>query len=158
MSSLQLSSPSWRFYSAALLVTLALAAAVGHRLLRKVEVAVPLVEHCRLDQQACTAELPGGGQVEVAIDPRAISGVRPFTLSVAPRGIEVDKVEAEFTGVVMNMGGFRYGLTPGADGRYSGQMSLPLCVSNTMLWQATVVIHSGRKAISVPFHFEDRHD
>jgi hypothetical protein len=39
-------------------------------------------------------------------------------------------------------------------GTFAGQGNLPVCITGTMIWQATVLVSSGGKNIAVPFRFE----
>ena len=50
---------------AAVILTMALAAVVGYRLMPKADVLLPLVDNCRLDQRPCASELPGGDRKSV---------------------------------------------------------------------------------------------
>lgn len=142
---------------AATLLAMACVAVAGYLLLPKADVLVPLVEGCRLDQQACASDLPGGGRIEVAIEPRPVPTAQPFRLRITLDGMQAEKVEAEFTGVGMNMGATRLRLEAADGGRYTGQVSLPACVTGGMTWQATVFLDDGRRVISVPFRFESGH-
>lgn len=143
----------------ALAVALAmlLVALVGYLWLPKADVPLPLVENCRLDQQACASDLPGGGRIGISIEPRPIPTAQPFSLSIDLAGIQPDRVEVDFTGVGMNMGVTRLRLEAAGGGRYAGQVTLPVCVTGSMVWQATVRLDLGRRVISIPFRFESRH-
>lgn len=133
-----------------------LVAVLGYRWLPKADVPLPAVEDCRLDQQACAANLPGGGRLVIGIDPRPIPTTRPLRIEVAVSGLDTAGVEVDFAGVGMNMGYNRPRLEALGDGRYAGQATLPVCVTGTMAWRATVRIEAGRQIISVPFRFDTR--
>lgn len=108
---------------------------------------------CNPSEQACLVQLPGGGQFEFSVDPRPIPTLQPFTMQIAVSGIQADKVEVDFSGVGMNMGYNRPQLKPVLPGRYEGRASLPVCVTGTMEWRATVLLESGHKVIAAPFQF-----
>ena len=108
---------------------------------------------CNPSEQACLVTLPGGGQFEFSVDPRPIPTLQPFTMQIEVSGIQADKVEIDFTGVGMNMGYNRPQLKAVLPGRFEGRASLPVCVTGTMEWRATVLLESGRKVISAPFQF-----
>jgi hypothetical protein len=133
-----------------------LVAVLGYRWLPKADVPLPAVEDCRLDQQACAADLPGGGRLVISIDPRPIPTTQPLRIEVAVSGLEPAGVEVDFSGVGMNMGYNRPRLEALGAGRYAGQATLPVCVTGTMAWHATVRIEAGRQIISVPFRFDTR--
>lgn len=143
------------------LLALALVAVVGYKLspvlLPKADITVQPPAACDLQQNPCEASLPGGGTLRFAISPRPIPMVAPLALEVALRGREASKVEVDFTGVSMNMGLNRPQLQAAGDGRYTGQGTLPVCVTGAMDWQATVLVESGRERIAVPFRFASRH-
>lgn len=142
---------------ATIILAMALVAVLGYRSLPKADVALPFVEDCRLDRQACASDLPEGGRIGIAIEPRPIPAARPFNLRIDLAGIRPDRVEVDFTGVGMNMGVTRLRLQAAGSGRYAGQVTLPVCVTGSMVWQATVRLGLGRRVISIPFRFESRH-
>lgn len=109
---------------------------------------------CDLHRQACGATLPDGGRLQLSIAPRPIPMVKPLDVEVQVSGIEPDKVEVDFAGVAMNMGYNRPQLAAAGAGRYAGSASLPVCITGSMAWQATVLVSAGRKKISVPFRFD----
>jgi hypothetical protein len=108
---------------------------------------------CNPSERACLVMLPGGGQLDFSVDPRPIPTLQPFTMQVEVRGMHADKVEIDFTGVGMNMGYNRPQLKRVLPGRFEGRTSLPVCVTGTMEWRATVLLESGRKVIAAPFQF-----
>lgn len=135
-----------------------LIAVVGYQWLPKADVLLPPVVNCRLDQQACGADLPGGGRLDISIEPHPIPTTQPLQVAVAVSGLKPAGVEVDFTGIGMNMGYNRPRLEAVGGGRYAGQATLPVCITGTMAWQATVLVEAGRQIISVPFRFETRHD
>lgn len=143
------------FYSAyAVILAMIAAAAVGYLWLPRADVPLPLVADCRLDRQICSAALPDGGRLEVSLEPRPVSTITPIRVSVSIAGLPAGRVEVEFQGVDMNMGLHRLPLVSAGSGRFSGETTLPVCVTGQMVWQATILIEADRKNISVPFRFE----
>lgn len=142
---------------ALVILAMALVAVAGYRWLPKADVQLA-VGNCRLDQQtACAADLPGGGRIEVAVAPRPVATSQAFEFRADLAGIRPNSVEVAFTGVEMNMGATRLPLEALGEGRYAGRITLPVCVTGGMLWQATVLIDADRRLLSVPFRFESRH-
>lgn len=109
---------------------------------------------CDLHRQPCGAALADGGRLELSITPRPIPMVQPLAIAVQVTGIEARKVEIDFAGIAMNMGYNRPVLAPAGAGRFTGTASLPVCITGSMAWQATVLVEAGRQRISVPFRFE----
>ena len=109
---------------------------------------------CDLHRGPCGATLPGGGRIELSLTPRPIPMVQPLTVEVGIKGLEAGKVEIDFAGIGMNMGYNRPQLAPAGPGRFAGGASLPVCITGSMAWQATVLVEAGRQKISVPFRFE----
>ena len=143
------------FYSAyAVILAMLAAAAVGYLQLPRADMLLPLVADCRLDRQICSAALPDGGRLEVSLEPRPVSTITPIRVSVSIAGLPAGRVEVEFQGVDMNMGLQRLPLVSAGSGRFSGETTLPVCVTGQMVWQATILIEADRKNISVPFRFE----
>lgn len=138
-----------------LLLALAVLGVAGYKLAPllnpKTDIALPL-SPCDLNRQACVATLPDGGQIEFSIEPRPIPSLKPLKLQATVRGSEVRKLEVDFAGTDMKMGYNRPALE-GADGRFSGQANLPVCITGTMEWDATVLLDTGKALIAVPFRF-----
>ena len=95
-----------------------------------------------------------GGKVEVAIDPRPIPALEPLRLLALASGARIEKIEIDFAGVDMKMGYNRPQLENLGDGRFAGQGNLPVCISGSMPWEATVLVDTGRGIIAAPFRFE----
>jgi hypothetical protein len=132
---------------------IALIGVVTWKLQPRADRALP-VSACNLNLQACAMDLPQGGRLEIGLEPRPIPTLRPIRVEMKVDGIEPDTVEIDFAGVSMNMGFNRPRLDAAGGGRYTGEATLPVCVTGVMEWQATVLLHSGTGTISVPFRFE----
>lgn len=136
---------------------LALVVIVGYQfaplLLPKADVTVQPPAGCDLQQSSCEALLPGGGAIRFSISPRPIPLVAPLQLEVGLEGRKAGKVEVDFAGATMDMGFNRIALKPAGPGRFSGQGTLPVCVTGPMEWEATVLLETDRERIAVPFRF-----
>ena len=119
----------------------------------KTDISLPL-STCALAERACTIKLPEGGELEVEITPRRILPLKPLQLRAATTDTEISKIEVDFTGLDMNMAFNRPRLENVGAGIYSGQASLPVCITGKMPWEATVLITRGRTVIAAPFRFE----
>ncbi len=141
----------------AVLAAIAVLGFIGYRfapmLTPKSDVTLPM-SSCDLNRTPCAIDLPGGGQVEFAIDPRPIPALKPLRLLAVARDVEVRRIEVDFNGVDMKMGYNRPQLENVGDGRFSGQANLPVCITGTMLWDATLLIETGRAVVAAPFRFE----
>lgn len=118
----------------------------------RTDVVLPL-SGCDLGKTPCSIELPEGGRVEIAIDPRPIPALKPLRLLAIAGDADVRKIEIDFAGVEMKMGYNRPQLENMGNGRFSGQASLPVCISGSMPWEATVLIETGKSIIAAPFRF-----
>lgn len=135
-----------------ILLGIATIGVVTWKLQPKSDVSLAL-SSCNPSEQACLVNLPAGGQFEFSIYPRPIPTLQPFTMQIEISGLPADKVEVDFSGVSMNMGYNRPQLELVQPGRYEGRASLPVCVTGTMEWRATVLLKSGRRVIAAPFQF-----
>jgi len=115
------------------------------------DVTLPL-STCSPDLQACTATLPDGRRLDFSIEPRPIKALQPMHLEVTVQGAGVQSVDVDFNGTEMDMGYNRIKLTEGQHG-FSGQTMLPVCVTGTMTWTATVLLTTPTQRIAIPFHF-----
>lgn len=140
---------------AVILLSLAILGVIGYKLAPllspKTDITLPL-SSCDLARQACVATLPDGGQLVFAIEPRPIPSLKPLTLQATVEGSEVSKVEVDLVGTDMKMGYNRPELR-GGNGRFTGQASLPVCITGKMEWDATVLIETGKALIAIPFRF-----
>ena len=142
----------------AIILALAIIAVVGYKysplLLAKADLTVEPAAGCDLHTQACHADIPGGGRIELGLAPHPIPVMKPVQVSVSITGIDASKLEFDLAGVDMNMGFNRKTLVADGEGRYSTETILPVCVTGRMAWRATLVIETGRRRIAVPFVFE----
>jgi hypothetical protein len=140
-----------------IVLALACLAALGYKLSPRLrsdaEQTVEPLAGCDLNVQACAAELPGGGRIELSITPRPIPVVSPLRVSAQLVGASADALEIDFAGVSMDMGYQRQRLVADGRGGFSGEAMLPVCVTGRMSWQATLLIDRDARRIAVPFRF-----
>jgi protein SCO1/2 len=110
-------------------------------------------EACSVQKDTCSNVLPGGGKVSLAITPRPIAYAAPLNVDVAVEGLVADAVELDFAGITTDTSYNRVTLKAAENGHYKGIANLPVCVSSGMTWQATVLVESGGKRLSIPFLF-----
>jgi len=141
-----------------IILALVVIAVVGYKysplLLAKADLTVEPAAGCDLHTQACHADIPGGGRIELSLTPHPIPVMKPVQVSVSITGIEASTLEIDLAGVDMNMGFNRKTLVAAGDGRYTTETILPVCISGRMAWRATLVVETGRRRIAVPFLFE----
>lgn len=139
------------------IIALALVVVIGYKLspllLAKADLTVQPDPGCDLHRAPCTASLPGGGQLRLSIAPRPIPVVSPLRLEVEVVGREASRVDIDFAGVDMNMGYNRPELAALGGGRFSGQGTLPVCITGGMDWRATVQVETDKERIAAPFVF-----
>ncbi|MFU8837825.1 MAG: hypothetical protein ACNA75_05930 [Thiohalomonadaceae bacterium] len=111
-------------------------------------------EDCDLHRQACRVDLPGGGWLELSLEPRPVRMLSPFLIRVGLGGLPVDRVTVDFSGVEMEMGYNRPSLRRMADGAYEATGILPMCVDERMSWQARVLLYQADGLGVVSFQFE----
>ena len=133
----------------------AILAVVGYKLSpmrgQMADVTLP-VSTCSPELQACTTTLPDGRRLDFSIAPRPLKALQPLHLEVTVEGAGVQNIEVDFNGTEMDMGYNRVKLTQGQPG-FSGQTILPVCVTGTMTWTATVLLNMPTQRIAIPFHF-----
>lgn len=107
---------------------------------------------CDLSNDACSAPLPQGGRLTLSIEPRPIRPLQPLALNATLTGANATRLKIDFDGVDMRMGYNRPTLT--GDGKhFTGTTTLPVCVTGTMTWKATVLITTDTGRIAQPFRF-----
>lgn len=108
---------------------------------------------CDLQKNACRLELPNGASVSLDIHPKPIPLVQNFTVNVMLQTIEADSVSIDFKGTTMNMGPNNITLKKSNLGLFSGTGMLPVCIRNSMEWQADVYIQTSEGIVVAPFIF-----
>jgi len=136
---------------------IALVVVIGYKLspmlLPKADVTIQPDPVCNLQVVACGVTLPSGGKVVLSMGTRPIPLVKPFEVEVTTSGFSPTRVEVDFAGIDMNMGLNRPQLAAKSEGSYTAEVTLPVCITGQMDWQATVLIESGSGRIAVPYRF-----
>lgn len=108
---------------------------------------------CDLQKTACRLKLPDGGDVTLDIQPRPIPLVQNINIKVNTNAVEAEAISVDFKGTTMNMGPNNVMLKASTAGLYSGKGMLPVCIRNSMEWQADVYIQTSKGIIVAPFIF-----
>ncbi len=114
---------------------------------------VAIDKTCDLQKKDCRLSLPNGGGVTLSIEPRPIPLVKKFDIKVNVNGMDVEAVAVDFKGTTMNMGPNNVTLKLLEANNYSGQGMLPVCIRNSMEWQADVYLQGKDGIIIAPFIF-----
>lgn len=112
---------------------------------------------CDLQHNACTLKIPGGAEITLEIEPRPIPLVQKFDIKVTTNKLEAQVVSVDFKGVSMDMGPNNVTLKAQNSAFYSGQGMLPVCIRNTMEWQANVYIQTPDGIYIAPYTFVTQH-
>ena len=136
---------------------IALVMVIGYKLspmlLPKVDLTVQPDPVCNLQRETCSVNLPSGGNVRLAMGTRPVPLVKPFEVQVVTSNFSPARVEVDFAGIDMNMGLNRPQLTARGKGRYAAEVTLPVCITGHMDWQATVLIETGKERVAIPYRF-----
>lgn len=136
---------------------IALVVVVGYKLspmlLPKADVIVQPDPVCNLQRESCGVSLSSGGKVLLSMGTRPVPLVKPFEVQVTTSGFSPDRVEVDFAGIDMNMGLNRPQLVARGEGSYAAEVTLPVCITGQMDWQATVLIEKGSERVAIPFRF-----
>ncbi|WP_415034010.1 hypothetical protein [Azonexus sp.] len=128
---------------------------VGYKLspilLPKADLTVEPDASCDLQKTACQVDVPEYGRLTFSVGTQPIPLVKPFAVKIEMPGAE--QVEIDFSGVDMDMGYNRPLLQKTGDGVFSGEATLPVCITGRMTWQATVLVETSKKRIALPFRF-----
>lgn len=109
------------------------------------------IPDCDLRQTPCTTSLKSGEQITLRVKPTYMPVLTSVQLDVKTKNIPAKKVCIHFKGVEMDMGEFRYTLTPQRENTYSASTILPTCFQQNMVWYAVVHIHTAHQHYSAPF-------
>ncbi|MES9860811.1 MAG: hypothetical protein ABW157_08095 [Candidatus Thiodiazotropha sp. LLP2] len=108
---------------------------------------------CDLRQGPCISSINTDVQISFSIQPQEIPLVKPLKLHVQVKGVNAHKVEVDFVGVDMNMGFNRVVLQQYEAGLYEGDGMIPVCVRDSMEWEAKVLITTDQGLLSAPYRF-----
>jgi len=128
---------------------------VGYKLspllLPKADLTVEPDPACSLQEGPCSVSLPDGDMLRFSVGTRPIPMVKPFELRVEAAGIR--NVSVDFAGVDMDMGYNRPQLAERSPGVFTGEATLPVCVTGRMTWQATLLLETSTARVAIPFRF-----
>ena len=148
---------NYTLWGVAAFLLLALLAVAGFKLWPiinpQVVLSVPYDPSCDLQQGPCAAKLPNGQRVILSIEPRPIPLVEPIQFHVELDGIQAKKVMVDIQGMGMNMGINRPQLQQQSAERFSGEGMLPVCIRNSMEWEARVLLDTDNGTVAAPFRF-----
>ena len=111
------------------------------------------VSACNPSTLDCEVALPKGGRIRLSFTPRPVRPLQAFKAKMSVDGVVINKAELDFEGTAMKMGFYRPELKK-ANGGYSAEVILPVCVTGTMEWAATALLTTPEGTIAIPFHFE----
>lgn len=111
---------------------------------------------CDLQKNACSLKIPDGGVVTLSMEPRPIPLVQELNIKVQTLSINAEKIAIKFNGTDMNMGPNNVTLMAQENGIFTGTGMLPVCIRNSMEWQAEVYVQTEDGIIIAPFIFETR--
>lgn len=137
-------------------LALACVAVIGYKLSARLHSTDAILlprSSCAPSIQDCTIPLPHGGQLQLSIAPRPIRPLQKLSLKVRITGVKAEKVEIDFDGVDMSMG-YNRAILSGDGGTFFGEAMLPVCITGTMTWKATVIVTADNERFAAPFHFE----
>ncbi len=121
-------------------------------------IRLPLVEGCKLNLQACSAELPTGGNVIFEITPRPPNPEEVIHLSATFHQLNPQSVRVLFEGRDMYMGYLEFGLTQkefiGDSVEFAGNGGVFVCSYGVMPWVVLVNVQVDGRAYEIPFKFE----
>lgn len=117
----------------------------------------PLDSECLINLTPCSNKLPEGGSVTLNIEPRPLVATTPMRVSVQTNGLPANSIEINFRGESMNMGLNQYRLLDQGTGLFTAQVTLPVCVRNSMFWIAEVMVSTPEGTMVFPFRLETIH-
>lgn len=136
---------------------IALVVVVGYKLspilLPKSDVTVFPDARCDLHKEDCAVVLPDGGRLELSFGTRPIPLAKAFRAAVKVSGSTAQSVLIDFDGVEMKMGLNRPQLTDQGGGLFAGEVTLPVCITGAMEWQATVLLETAGQSMAIPYRF-----
>ena len=122
------------------------------------KVRLPLVEACKLNLQACSAELPTGGKVIFEITPRPPNPEEIIHLSATFHQLKPQSVRVLFEGRDMYMGFLEFGLAQkemaGDSVEFAGNGGVFVCSYGVMPWVVLVKVQVDGRVYEIPFQFE----
>lgn len=106
---------------------------------------------CRLDHGVCRVHPDADTSIALTVAPRPVPAGTPFVATAVVEGLTARSVELEFEGTDMNMGLFRQALAARSPGTFESDVTLPLCATGAMRWQARLIVRTESGTLVVPF-------
>lgn len=121
-------------------------------------IRLPLVKSCKLNLQACSAELPTGGKVIFEITPKPPNPSEVLHLSATFHQLNPQSVRVAFEGRDMYMGYLEFDLVQqeaiGDSVEFAANGGVFVCSYGVMPWVVLVNIKVDGRVYEMPFEFE----
>ncbi|RLA08550.1 MAG: hypothetical protein DRQ51_01870 [Gammaproteobacteria bacterium] len=111
------------------------------------------VTDCEVNMQKCTKKIADGGEIEFEVLPKNSPQLKPLTLTLNTKNIDIQEVSVIFKGRNMEMGQLPTKLKKINNDKFSGTGILSICTLFKMDWEAMVHIKTDKKYYKVPFYF-----
>lgn len=125
-------------------------------------IRLPLVKACKLNLQACSAELPTGGKVIFEITPKPPNPSEVLHLKATFHELNPQSMRVAFEGRDMYMGYLEFDLeqkeTIGDSVEFVGNGGVFVCSYGIMPWVVLVNAQVGGRVYEIPFEFETVYD
>ncbi len=108
---------------------------------------IQLNNTCHLSTQICQQN-----GIAIILEKDTLTPLQPSSISVNWPNNNADSLTITLQGYDMAMGNPTFKLLPNADKSYSGDILLPICTQNTMIWVGT--ISDGKTSINVSLKAE----
>jgi hypothetical protein len=113
---------------------------------------------CNLHRATCVVEIEGG-RLELSLSPKPVPLIRPITIEVRTVGLAIRRIDADFTGLDMNMGYNRPQLLPidaslpAGEALFRSETNLPVCITDSMNWELSLLVETKTGSFLIPFRF-----
>jgi hypothetical protein len=95
---------------------------------------------CDLQRESCRLTLGDNTRVDLRIPGRPVVPNQPFVIEANVAGGDVRLLEVDVQGVEVDIGTPPTAFASAENGAYRTQLNLPLCTTNRMTWQMTVLL------------------
>ena len=137
-----------------LLLLIAMAAVVGIKLqkipLKSQEVDTSKLHQCQLQLGPCVINYHQQ-TIRLEITPRPVKTMTTLQTLLTLDGLKPSKATILFKGISMDMGENSFLLQGDRHGNLSGEVMLPVCLSQEMLWQVWLVVELSEGVLEFPF-------
>lgn len=108
---------------------------------------------CDLQHQACHLTLPGEFSMEIRIPERPVKTNDAFTVVVTSKHAQLYPLHFLIRGIELEMRSGPATFETYGEGRYRVQIRLPLCTTNQMTWEGSVLLKAGGQFFKWPLIF-----